>query len=187
MLLPAKHRICPSAHPIFVWRQSLQVGAREDGGRSIWGERTSSARSWRASPPTSSFCSEKTSTTGAVAMRSASARSPRPQGPTGPSRGARDAACTALEGAGRPRPDTEMALQQRQEVHLPHGNRPRALPQAVCRLDLLHQAHASQRPRRVRGRTVRRHPQDLLRMAEPRARHSIQLPRPDRAARHRLG
>ena len=74
----------------------------------------------------------------------------------------------------------------RQEVQVPHGHRPRALPQAASRLGLLHQAHAPQRPRRVRGRAVRRHPQDGLRAAAPRARHGIRLPGPDRAVRHRL-
>ena len=45
----------------------------------------------------------------------------------------------------------------------------------------------AQRPRRVRGRAVRRHPQDGLRVAAPCARNGFRLPRPDRAARHRLG
>ena len=40
----------------------------------------------------------------------------------------------------------------RQEVHLPHRHRPRTLPKAAPRLDLLHQAHAPQRSRRVCGR-----------------------------------
>lgn len=71
--------------------------------------------------------------------------------------------------------------------HLPHWHRPRALPQAARHLGLLHQAHAPQRPRRVRGRAVRRHPQDGLRVAAPRARHGVRPPGPDRAARHRLG
>ena len=35
----------------------------------------------------------------------------------------------------------------RQEVHLPHRHRPRTLPKAAPRLDLLHQAHAPQRSR----------------------------------------
>ena len=75
----------------------------------------------------------------------------------------------------------------RQEVHLPQGHRPRALPNAAPRPGLLHQAHAPQHPRRVHGRAVRRHPYDSLRVATPRARHGIRLPGPDRAARHRLG
>lgn len=61
------------------------------------------------------------------------------------------------------------------------------LPKAAPRLGLLHQAHAPQRARRVRGRAVRRHPQDGLRVASPRVRDGVRLPGPDRAARHRLG
>ena len=38
-----------------------------------------------------------------------------------------------------------------------------------------------------RGRAMRRHPQDRLRVAAPRARHGVRLPGPDRAARRRLG
>lgn len=72
----------------------------------------------------------------------------------------------------RRRPEVALPL-LRQEVHLPHGHRPRALPEAAPRLGLLHQAHAPQRPRRVRGRAVRHHPQDRLRVAAPRARHGI--------------
>lgn len=68
----------------------------------------------------------------------------------------------------------------RQEVHLPHRNRPRTLPKAAPRLDLLHQAHAPQRSRRVCGRAVRRPPQDRLRLAAPCARHDIRPPRPVR-------
>ena len=80
----------------------------------------------------------------------------------------------------RRRPEVALPLLQ-QEVQLPHGHRPRALPKAAPRLGLLHQAQAPQRPRRVRSRAVRRHPQDHLRVAAPRARHSIRLPGPDRA------
>lgn len=68
-----------------------------------------------------------------------------------------------------------------------HRHRPRALPNAALRPGLLHQAHVPQRSRRVCGRAVRRHPQDNLRVALPRARHGIRLPGSDRAARHRLG
>ena len=71
----------------------------------------------------------------------------------------------------------------RQEVQVPHRHRPRALPQAASLLGLLHQANEPQRPRRVRGRAVRRHLQDRLRVAAPRARHGIRLPGLDRAAR----
>lgn len=84
------------------------------------------------------------------------------------------------------RPEVALPL-LRQEVHLPHRHCPRALPQAACHLGPLHQVHAPRRPRRVRDRAMRRHPQDGLRVAAPRSRHGIRLPGPDRAARHRLG
>lgn len=61
-----------------------------------------------------------------------------------------------MPGFRRRRPEVRLPL-LRQEVHLPHRHRPRELPNAALHLGLLHQAHAPQRPRRVRGRTVRRH------------------------------
>ena len=80
MPFPAKQRICPSAHPDLCLATILPCGRSGGWDRSIREERTPSGRSWRASPPTSSCCSEKPSTRGAAAMRSAPARSPRPRG-----------------------------------------------------------------------------------------------------------
>lgn len=74
----------------------------------------------------------------------------------------------------------------RQEVHLPQGHRPRALPNAAPRLGLLNQAHAPHRPRRVCGRAVWRQPQDGLRVAAPHARHGNWLPGPVCTVRHLL-
>lgn len=74
----------------------------------------------------------------------------------------------------------------RQEVHLPQGHRPRALPNAAPRLGLLNQAHAPHRPRRVCGRAVWRQPQDGLRVAAPHARHGNWLPGPVCTVRHIL-
>ena len=70
MLFPAKQRICPSAHPDLCLA-TIPPGGRSGGwGRSIWEERDPLGRSWRASPQTSSCCSEKPSTRGAAAKRS---------------------------------------------------------------------------------------------------------------------
>ena len=80
MPFPAKQRICPSAHPDLCLATILPCGRSGGWDRSIWEERTPSGRSWRASLPTSSCCSEKPSTRGAAAMRSVPARSPRPRG-----------------------------------------------------------------------------------------------------------
>lgn len=100
----AKQRIHPSVHPDLCLA-TIPPGGRSGGwDRSIWEERTPSGRSWRACPPTSSCRSEKPSTRGAAAMRSASARSPRPRRPTGRTRGARTAAPAAPGGTGPPRP-----------------------------------------------------------------------------------
>lgn len=65
MPFPAKQRICPSAH-LDLCLATIPPGVRSGGwDRSIWEVRTPSERSWRASPPTSSCCSEKSSTRGA--------------------------------------------------------------------------------------------------------------------------
>lgn len=83
MFFPAKQRVCPSAHQDLCLA-TIPPGGRSGGwGRSIWEERIPSGCSWRSWPPTSSCCSEKPSTRGAAATRSASARSPRPRRPTG--------------------------------------------------------------------------------------------------------
>ena len=104
MLFPAKQRICPSAHPDLCLA-TIPPGGRSGGwDRSIWEERTPSGRSWRASPPTSSCCSEKPSTRGAAATRSASARWPRPPRPIGRTRSARGAAPAAPGGTAPPPP-----------------------------------------------------------------------------------
>ncbi len=47
------------------------------------------------------------------------------------------------------RPEVALPL-LRQEVHLPHRHRPRALPQAARYLGLLHQAHATTSPSSAR-------------------------------------
>ena len=102
MLFPAKQRIRPSAHPDLCLA-TIPPGGRSGGWeRSIWKERTPSGRSWRASPPTSSCCSEKPSARGTAATRSGSARSPWPPRHTGRTRGARSAAPRAPEGTGPP-------------------------------------------------------------------------------------
>ena len=173
---------------IFVWRQSLRVGARADGtdpyGKSepLQGTRCGSDR--RRVP---------------AAQRGRRQKAPTRRGRRGHARRGR---CGLPAGPGVPGVRRRGRLEERidrgrgfkvalpllrQEVHLPHRHRPRTLPKAAPRLDLLHQAHAPQRPRRVHSRAVRRHPQDRIRVAAPRARHGIRLPGPDLAARHRLG
>lgn len=188
MLFPAKQRIRPSAHPDLCLA-TIPPGGRSGGWeRSIWKERTPSGRSWRASPPTSSCCSEKPSARGTAATRSGSARSPCRRGIlAGPGvPGVRRRG--RLKGQVHRSRSTEVALPLlRQEIQLPHRDRPRALQKAAPRLSLLHQAHAPQRPRRVRGRSVRRQPQDRLRVAAPCAHHGVRLPGPNHDARHRLG
>ena len=142
---------------IFVWRQSLRMGARADG-TDRYGK-SESLRSARGGPDR---------------RRAPSAQRGRAGVPGVRRRG-------HLEGRVHRGRGTEMALPLlRKEVHLPHRHRPRALPEAAPRLGLLHLTHAPQRPRRVRGRAVRRHPQDRLRVAAPRARHGVRLPRPVR-------
>lgn len=178
MLFPAKQRIRPSAHPDLCLA-TIPPGGRSGGWeRSIWKERTPSGRSWRASPPTSSCCSEKPSARGTAARRSARAPRVRRGLPAGP----------GVPGVRRPgrleeRIDRgrgfKVALPLlRQEVHLPHRHRPRTLPKAAPRLDLLHQAHAPQRSHRVCGRDVRRHPQDRIRVAAPCVRTNVNTPVP---------
>ena len=125
MLFPAKQRICPSAHRIFVWRQSLRVGVRADG--------------------------------------------------------------TVLYGKSEPLRGARVGTNRRRDLATQKGRWRETPPQAARQMGLLHQANAPQRPRRVRGRAVRRHPQDRLRVAAPRSRHGIRLPGPDPAVRHRLG
>lgn len=167
---------------IFVWRQSLQVGARADGtdpyGKSepLRGARGGLDR--RRVPAAqravgSKACREKV---GACTSAEA-AEAYRPE--------AECSGCGARRLEGRVHrgrcPEAALPL-LRQELQLSHGPHPQALQQAPRHLDLLHQAHASQRLRRVRGRAVRRHPQDGLRVVAPHARHSVRLPGPDCAA-----
>lgn len=67
MLFPVKQRICPSARPDLCLA-TISPGGRANGwNRSIWERQTPSGRSWRASPPTSSYCTEKPSTRRAAA------------------------------------------------------------------------------------------------------------------------
>lgn len=166
---------------IFVWRQSLLVGVRADG-TDPYG---------KSEPLQSTRCGPDRRRVPA-AQRGRRQKAPTRRGRRGYARRGRRG---LPAGAGVPGVRRRGHLEERidrgrgfkvalpllrQEVHLPHRHRPRTLPKAAPRLDLLHQAHAPQRSRRVCGRAVRRHPQDSLRLAAPCARHNIRPPRPVR-------
>lgn len=129
MLFPAKWRICPRTHPDLCLA-TIPPGGRSGGwDRSIWEERTPSGRSWRASPPTTSSCSEKPSTRGAAATRPAPARSSRPPRLIGRTRGTR--------GAARARKVSGVQDSARVASHPP----PRAGPQRAGQGGLESEAH----------------------------------------------
>ena len=181
MLLPAKQRIYPNAHP-GLCLVTIPPGGRSGGwDRSIWEGRIPSGtrggpRRGRVPVVRGSRRREALPRGGrrGHARRAAAAYRPDPKCPGCGARGAWRDGSTADGGF-------KVALPLlRQEVHLPHRHRPRTPPKAAPRLDLLHQAHAPQRSRRVCDRAVRRHPQDRLRLAAPCARHDIRLPRPVR-------
>ena len=173
---------------IFVWRQSLRVSARADGtapygkNEPIQGARGGPHR--RRVPAAQRSRRQEALPQLGRRRHAGRGRSGLSAGPEMPGvRRTRN-----LEGRLRRDRGPEVALPiLRQEVQLPHRDRPRALPKAAPRLSLLHQAHVPQRPRRAHGRAVRRQPQDRLRAAAPRAHHGVRLPGPDRDAQHRLG
>lgn len=188
MFIPSKHRIRPSAHPDLCLA-TIPPGGRSGGwDRSIWEERTPLWRSWCASPPTSP-AAQRSRRREALPRRGRRrhvrrGRGGLPAGPGVPGLWRRG----RLEGRVHRGRGPEVALPMlRQEVHLPHGHSLRELPQAAYHHGYLHQAHAPQRPRRVRGQAVRRHPQDGLRVSGSCVRHGARPPGPNRAARHRLG
>lgn len=91
--------------------------------------------------PKSSSCSERPLTRDAAAM--APVRMPRPARPIAGLGMPEVPRSRRLEGQFHRCRRLEVAPPlPRQEVHLPRGHRPRALPQAASRLGLLHQAHA---------------------------------------------
>lgn len=166
---------------IFVWRQSLRVGVRADGadpyGKSepLRGARGGPRR--RRVPAAQGSRRREAESQGGRRGHTRRGRRGLPAGP-GASGVQRRGRLEERIDRGR---GFKVALPLlRQKVHLPHRHRPRTLPKAAPRLDLLHQAHAPQRSRRVCGRAARRHPQDRLRLAAPCARHDIRLPRPVR-------
>lgn len=137
MLFPAKWRICPRAHPDLCLA-TIPPGGRSGGwDRSIWEERTPSERSWRASPPTTSSCSEKPSTRGAAATRPAPARSSMPPRLIGRTRGARGAARARKVSGGRIAPGSPL-IHHLERVHdaLARGARERGAQGRCERPDL---------------------------------------------------
>lgn len=166
---------------IFVWRQSLRVGVRAEGtdlyGKSEPLQGTRCGPDRRRVPAAQRGRRQKAPTRRGRRGHARRGRRGLPAGPGVPGVRRRGRLEERIDhGRG-----FKVALQLlRQEVHPPHRHRPRTLPKAAPRLDLLHQAHAPQRSRRVCGRAARRHPQDRLRLAAPCARHNIRLPRPVR-------
>ena len=137
---------------IFVWRQSLRVGVRADGadpyGKSehLRGARGGPRR--RRVPAAQGSRRREAQPRGGRRGHAHRGRRGLPAGPGAPG--------VRRRGRLEERIDRgwgfKVALPLlRQEVHLPHRNRPRTLPKAAPRLDLLHQAHAPQRSRRVCG------------------------------------
>lgn len=166
---------------IFVWRQSLRVGVRADGtdpyGKSEPLQGTRCGPDRRRAPAAQRGRRQKAPTRRGRRGHARRGRRGLPAGPGVPGVRRRGRLEERID---RGRGFKVALLLLRQEVHLPHRNRPRTLPKAAPRLDLLHQAHAPQRSRRVCGRAVRRPPQDRLRLAAPCARHDIRPPRPVR-------
>lgn len=166
---------------IFVWRQSLRVGARAHGtdpyGKSEAIQGARGGPHCRRVPAAQRSRRQEALPRLGRRRHAGRDRGGLSAGPEMPGvRRTRN-----LEGQLRRDRGPEVALPPlQQEVQLPHGHRPRALPKAAPRMGFLHQAHAPQRPHRVRSRAVRRHPQHHLRVAAPRARHDIRLPRPVR-------
>ena len=138
---------------IFVWRQSLRVGVRADGadpyGKSkpLRGARGGPRR--RRVPATQGSRRREAQPQGGRRGRTRRGRRGLPAGLGAPGVRRRGRLEERID-RGR---GFKVALPLlRQEVHLPHRHRPRTLPKAAPRLDLLHQAHAPQRSRRICGR-----------------------------------
>ena len=147
MLFPAKWRICPRAHPDLCLATTPPGGRSGGWDRSIWEERTPSGRSWRASPPTTSSCSEKPSTRGAAATRPAPARSSRPPRLIGRTQGARGAARVRKVSGGRIAPGSPL-VHHLERVHdtLARGARERGAQGRCERPDLPGADGDSERP-----------------------------------------
>ena len=148
MFFPAKQRICPSAHPFFVWRQSLRAGVRADGkdpyGKSEPLQGTRCGPDRRRVPAAQRGRRQKAPTRRGRRGHARRGRRGLPAGPGVPGVRRRGRLEERID-RGR---GFKVALPLlRQEVHLPHRHRPRTLQKAAPRLDLLHQAHAPQRSR----------------------------------------
>ena len=103
ILFPAKHRICPSAHPDLCLA-TFPPGGRSGGWEdSPWEPRTPTRGSSAACPPaSSSFCATPSRSAGS-GRSWASARSPRPPNSTGRPRRALPAGSPLPGGTGAPR------------------------------------------------------------------------------------
>ncbi len=138
---------------IFVWRQSLRVGVRADGtnpyGKSEPLQGTRCGPDRRRVPAAQRGRRQNAPSRGGRRGHARRGRRSLPAGPGVPG--------VRLRGRLEERIDRgrgfEVALPLlRQKVRLPHRHRPRTLPKAAPRLDLLHQAHVPQRSRRLCGR-----------------------------------
>lgn len=133
---------------IFVWRQSLRVGVRADGadpyGKSepLRGARGGPRR--RRVPAAQGSRRREAQPQGGRRGHARRGRRGLPAGPGVPGVRRRG---RLEERINRGRGFKVALPLLRQEVHLPHRHRPRTLPKAAPRLDLLHQAHAPPRSR----------------------------------------
>lgn len=132
---------------IFVWRQSLRVGVRADGtdpyGKSEPLQGTRCRPDRRRVPAAQRGRRQKAPTRRGRRGHARRGRRGLPAGPGAPGVRRRGRLEERID-RGR---GFKVALPLlRQEVHLPHRHRPRTLPKAAPRLDLLHQAHAPNVP-----------------------------------------